>query len=156
MIESSYVFPTPLGNYRLTICANAVVRLDRAFEAQLSADPPKEDLARSAIKQLHEYFDGSRKVFELPLEPRGSDFQRRVWQALTEIPYGETRIYKDIALRIGNAAAVRAVGGANHRNPIGIIIPCHRVIGSDGNLIGYAGGLEIKRYLLDLERRYRG
>ncbi|GAB3557439.1 methylated-DNA--[protein]-cysteine S-methyltransferase [Spelaeicoccus albus] len=104
-----------------------------------------------AIDQLGEYFAGERRDFTLTTSPRGTDFQRRVWQALTEIPYGHTRTYGQIADRIGNRQASRAVGLANGRNPLSIIVPCHRVIGSTGNLTGYGGGVARKRFLLDLE-----
>lgn len=102
-------------------------------------------------EQLAEYFIGDRMAFDLRLEPQGTEFQRTVWNLLTEIPYGETCTYAQLADVYGNRRAVRAVGAANGRNPIGIIVPCHRVIGSDGSLTGYAGGLERKRFLLDLE-----
>jgi methylated-DNA-[protein]-cysteine S-methyltransferase len=101
--------------------------------------------------QLTEYFDGRRTEFDLPLAPSGSPFQRRVWSALREIPYGETASYGEIARRVGVPSAPRAVGVANGRNPIAVIVPCHRVIGADGTLTGYGGGLERKRLLLDLE-----
>lgn len=104
--------------------------------------------------QLEEYFAGQRKRFQLPLAPQGTDFQQKVWRELQAIPYGETRSYKEIAHRIGNPKACRAVGLANNRNPISIIIPCHRVIGHRGQLVGYGGGLEIKRFLLELERKH--
>ncbi len=104
------------------------------------------------MKQLDEYFSGQRVNFEIPCEPTGTEFQKKVWHALEKIPYGETRTYKDIAVAIGKPKAYRAVGMANHRNPIQIIIPCHRVIGSNGNLVGYANGLETKQNLLTLER----
>jgi methylated-DNA-[protein]-cysteine S-methyltransferase len=104
-----------------------------------------------AIDQLGEYFAGERREFDLELELGGTPFQQRVWNALREIPYGETRTYGEQAKRIGSPSAVRAVGLANGQNPIGIIVPCHRVIGADGSLIGYGGGLENKRRLLDLE-----
>lgn len=104
-----------------------------------------------AEQQLAEYFSGQRKVFDLPLEFTGTDFQKRVWSALLTIPYGETRSYADIAKQVGSPKAVRAVGLANSKNPISIIVPCHRVIGSDGKLTGYAGGLHNKEYLLRLE-----
>ena len=104
-----------------------------------------------AAEQLTEYFAGDRKCFDLPLQPEGTLFQRQVWQALAEIPYGETRSYRDIAARIGRPKAVRAVGGANGRNPLSIIIPCHRVIGADGSLTGFAGGTTVKQQLLQLE-----
>ena len=103
--------------------------------------------------QLREYFSGLREMFELPLDFRGTDFQRRVWSALLTIPYGETRSYLQIAQQIGSPAAVRAVGAANGRNPLSIIAPCHRVLGSNGKLTGFAGGLETKARLLSHERR---
>ncbi len=111
---------------------------------------------RRVKKQLAEYFDGERRVFDLALAPDGTDFQRAVWQALTTIPYGETRSYQQIAQQIGHPKAVRAVGAANGANPIAIIIPCHRVIGADGSLTGFGGGLDTKRYLLDLELSHSG
>ena len=104
-------------------------------------------------RQLREYFAGRRTVFELPLDFRGTEFQRRVWQALLTIPYGETRSYSQVAVQIGCPAAVRAVGAANGRNPLSIIAPCHRVVGSNGKLTGFAGGLEAKAKLLSHERR---
>ena len=107
-----------------------------------------------AAEQLREYLRGERKMFDLPLAPEGTVFQKAVWSALQEIPYGQTRSYGEIAAQIGRPKACRAVGMANHCNPIPIFIPCHRVVGADGSLTGYAGGLECKRTLLDLERRY--
>ncbi len=104
------------------------------------------------VAQLSAYFAGKRTFFEVVLRPAGTGFQRRVWAALCEIPYGETRSYGDIAARIGQRGAAQAVGLANARNPIAVIVPCHRVIGADGSLTGYAGGLEAKRALLDLEQ----
>jgi len=104
------------------------------------------------VAQLSAYFAGQRTVFEVVLRPAGTSFQRRVWAALCEIPYGETRSYGEIAASIGQRGAARAVGLANARNPIAVIVPCHRVIGADGSLAGYAGGLKAKRALLDLER----
>ena len=119
------------------------------------ADGIKKETAvlTEAKEQLEEYFEGRRKEFHLPLAPGGTPFQKKVWEALQSIPYGETRSYKDIAVQIGNEKACRAVGMANNRNPIGIIIPCHRVVGSNGKLIGYAGGLEKKAFLLELENK---
>lgn len=105
--------------------------------------------------QLREYFFEGRKRFELPLAPRGTPFQISVWNALTEIPYGTTRSYAQVAAAVGNARAFRAVGSANNRNPIPIVFPCHRVVGANGSLVGYAGGLEMKRQLLELEQRHR-
>jgi methylated-DNA-[protein]-cysteine S-methyltransferase len=112
-------------------------------------------LNKEAAAQIKEYLKGSRKDFDLPLKPQGTDFQLRVWQALLAIPYGETRSYQEIAEQAGNIKACRAVGLANNRNPIAIIIPCHRVIGKNGSLTGYGGGLEIKARLLELEKNNR-
>ena len=114
------------------------------------------DVFADAIRQLQDYFAGKRQVFDLPLDPQGTPFQRQVWAALQTIPYGETISYAELAQRIGKTSAVRAVGAANGQNPLPIVIPCHRVIGSDGSLTGYGGGLFIKRLLLDLERQTAG
>ena len=111
----------------------------------------ESDLTKLAYTQIKEYIDGQRTAFDLPLHPNGTEFQVKVWKALTEIPYGETRSYKDIAISIGNENACRAVGMANNKNPIPIIIPCHRVIGLNKKLVGYAGGLDLKQKLLNLE-----
>lgn len=110
-------------------------------------------LLDTAAQQLEEYFQGKRQVFDVPLSPIGTQFQRKVWEALYAIPYGETRSYKQIAEMAGNPKACRAVGMANNRNHIMIIIPCHRVIGANGALVGYGGGLELKEKLLELEKR---
>jgi len=110
-------------------------------------------LIQKAAAQIKEYLAGKRKQFKLPLVMHGTEFQMAVWQALQKIPYGETRSYKEIAAMIGRPKAVRAVGMANNRNPISIIVPCHRVVGHDGKLVGYGGGLPIKQSLLELERQ---
>lgn len=110
---------------------------------------------RETARQLGEYFAGTRASFDLPTAPGGTDFQRRVWAALATIPYGEVRTYGQIAAQIGQPRASQAVGAANGRNPLSIVVPCHRVVGSDGTLTGYAGGLDRKRTLLDLERTHR-
>ncbi|MDU4861383.1 MAG: methylated-DNA--[protein]-cysteine S-methyltransferase [Terrisporobacter othiniensis] len=109
------------------------------------------DLIKECFKQLKEYFEGNRRTFDLPLETRGTEFQKKVWDELLKIPYGETKSYKDIAIAIGNEKACRAIGMANNKNHIPIIIPCHRVIGSNGKLVGYAGGLNVKEKLLNIE-----
>lgn len=111
----------------------------------------ESDLIKRAYIQIDEYIKGKRKIFDLPLNPNGTEFQKKVWKALTEIPYGETTSYKDIAVTLGNEKACRAVGMANNKNPIPIIIPCHRVIGANKKLVGYAGGLDLKKMLLNLE-----
>ncbi|MDR2476305.1 MAG: methylated-DNA--[protein]-cysteine S-methyltransferase [Treponema sp.] len=115
-------------------------------------DQKETPLIAQAAGQLSEYFNGGRKTFDLPLLLRGTDFQRSVWEALQTIPFGETCSYGKVAVRIGKPKAVRAVGMANNRNPIVIIIPCHRVIGQDGSLTGYGGGLPLKQFLLDMEQ----
>jgi methylated-DNA-[protein]-cysteine S-methyltransferase len=113
-------------------------------------------LIKETKKQLDEYFEGKRKEFSLPLEfNQGTEFQKRIWNLLLQIPYGETCSYKELAAMAGNPKASRAVGGANNKNPISIIVPCHRVIGADGSLVGYGGGLEIKKRLLELEEKDR-
>lgn len=111
----------------------------------------KTSLLALTVTQLDEYFQGKRKSFSIPLNPSGTPFQKKCWDMLLTIPYGQTRSYKEIAAAIGNEKACRAVGMANHRNPISILIPCHRVIGANGALIGYGGGLPAKEYLLKLE-----
>jgi len=113
-----------------------------------------DSLFAEAVEQLAEYFAGDRTEFDLPLALSGTVFQRTVWSALREIPYGETVSYGEIAMRIGRPTAARAVGLANGKNPVGIIVPCHRVVGSTGDLTGYGGGLDRKRHLLDFERAH--
>lgn len=111
-------------------------------------------LQKKAARQLEEYLVGQRQIFDFKFTAAGTDFQKSVWEALRKVPYGETRSYKQVAEMIGRPNAARAVGMANHNNPIMIIIPCHRVIGADGRLTGYAGGLEVKQKLLELEKRH--
>ena len=109
------------------------------------------ELIKECFLQLKEYFEGNRKSFDLPIDAKGTEFQKKVWDELLKIPYGETKSYKDIALAIGNEKACRAIGMANNKNPIPIIIPCHRVIGSNKKLVGYSGGIDIKEKLLNIE-----
>lgn len=111
------------------------------------------ELIRKCKQELDEFFEGKRKTFNLPLAPEGTAFQKKVWDALREIPYGQTRTYKDIAIAVDSPKGFRAVGMANNKNPIAIIVPCHRVIGTNGKLVGYAAGMEIKTWLLALEQR---
>ena len=111
---------------------------------------------KSTLAQLDEYFAGNRKSFDIALAPEGTEFQHQVWKTLTALRYGETATYGQLAQRVGNPHAVRAVGAANGRNPISIVLPCHRVVGSDGSLTGFAGGLEAKAALLDFERAHKG
>jgi methylated-DNA-[protein]-cysteine S-methyltransferase len=135
--------------------SHAICRLFFSTKKDLAGFTTAEtSLIKKAAAQLTEYFAGKRKAFDLPLTLQGTGFQISVWKALQSIPAGVTRSYKDVAALIGNPRASRAVGMANNRNPIAIIIPCHRVIGEDGSLTGYAGGLPVKQYLLDLEKRF--
>ena len=144
-------FYSPIGWLSIEDDGTALTSIN--FEKQACKDCVKRsDLADMAIKQLEEYFSGTRKSFSLPMAPVGTQFMQDVWHALTNIPYGEVRSYAEIAREIGNPKACRAVGMANNRNPLPIIIPCHRVIGANGKLIGYAGGLGCKEKLLELEK----
>ena len=142
--------PSPCGPLRLDATDNTITGLGFAPDTT-PALAPASPLLREACRQLDAYFAGRLHCFSLPLAPRGTPFQLQVWQALQQIPWSERCSYGDIATAIGNPNAVRAVGAANGRNPIAIIIPCHRVIGADGRLTGYAGGLERKRWLLNHE-----
>ena len=153
----SLQFETPVGPVTITATEAAVIGLRFGTEVPESSKLCREEdatplLAKTA-GQIREYFAGERRNFTLPLAPAGSAFQKKVWEALRTIPYGETRTYKEIAEQIGHNLAFRAVGMANNRNPIGIVIPCHRVIGYDGKLTGYAAGIGIKEQLLNLERK---
>lgn len=149
-------FKTNIGIIQITEEDGKIIRLSllkdtadtAAFVDGMGEETPVLNKAR---KEILEFFDGKRKYFDLPLNPKGTEFQKNVWNALLQIPYGEVKSYKDIACMIGNPKGCRAVGMANNRNPIPIIIPCHRVIGSNGSLVGYAYGLDIKEKLLALE-----
>ncbi|WP_418981960.1 methylated-DNA--[protein]-cysteine S-methyltransferase [Alistipes sp.] len=160
---------TPIGPLRIETDGQAVTRIrfggdpngDSSIEpnSDPNGDPNNgvderadTPLLRQAVRELEEYFAGQRRSFTLPLAPAGTPFQCAVWEALRQIPYGQTRSYKQIAQQIGRPAACRAVGMANNRNPIPILIPCHRVVGADGSLTGYAGGLTVKSRLLAIER----
>jgi methylated-DNA-[protein]-cysteine S-methyltransferase len=143
------------GDVRLLLTAGAagIRAIEFApFAPSAAAPNPANPLLAEAVRQLHAYFDGRLRRFDLPLDLTGTDFQRRVWLELTRIPYGETRSYGELARSIGAPKAVRAVGAANGANPIPIVVPCHRVIGAGGKLVGYGGGLPLKRRLLSLER----
>lgn len=146
---------SPVG--RLLLAGTDAISLI-AFSRGPKSTAPKADwkasdapFLRQAVAQLQEYFQGTRREFDLDLQPAGTPFQLQVLDALATIPYGETRSYGEIATQIGRPRAVRAVGAANGRNPLPIVLPCHRVIGANGSLTGFGGGLETKRYLLDLE-----
>lgn len=140
---------SPIGPLTIAEEAGAITRIHWGLPKTEMAEPTP--LLQAAVRQLTEYFAGRRRVFDLPLAPQGTPFQRSTWAALQRIPFGETRTYGEIARAMGRPKACRAVGMANHHNPIPIVIPCHRVIGSQGRLVGYAGGMDIKRFLLELE-----
>ena len=144
--------PTPFGPMSIAAEGEEIVRLSLPNEPAPGAPEGETPMLRRAREELLEYLDGRRRDFDLPLSPRGTPFQTSCWRALLDIPYGETRTYGQLAAAIGRPRAVRAVGQANHRNPIPILIPCHRVVGADGTLTGYGGGLELKAALLRLER----
>lgn len=151
---------SPVGQLTLIASAHHLIAIcwhkvtDDTPDGVMGQEEP-HPILDTTERQLGEYFAGKRRIFDLPLEFRGTDFQRRVWQALLTIPFGETRSYREIAVQLGCPAATRAVGAANGRNPISIVAPCHRVIGANGSLTGFGGGLENKAFLLDLERAPR-
>lgn len=154
MEKKAYFYDTPVGRIGIAENGRAITNLFFGHTVAPGAYVlEKTELLQEAWRQLSAYFTGKRAVFFLPLEPEGTAFERSVWEALQAIPYGQTATYREIARSIGREHACRAVGRANGRNPISIFIPCHRVIGSDGSLTGYAGGLEAKRYLLALEQQ---
>ena len=161
-MKNAYIYETTIGKILIAEDEQGITELTLATE--LEAEDKKEQFAleyvlletmliKEAAKQLTEYLDGTRKEFTVKLNPKGTEFQKKVWEALCAIPYGETRSYKQIAEAVGNAKASRAIGMANHNNPIMCIIPCHRVIGANGSLVGYAGGLPVKEHLLNLENQ---
>ena len=151
--------PSPVGILKLVATENALVAVlwenenpKRVRLAEL-IEQVNHPILLETQKQLREYFAGTRQQFDLPLDFEGTVFQKKVWQALLSIPFGETRSYRDIAEQVGNIKAVRAVGAANGKNPISIIAPCHRVVGMNGKLVGFAGGLDNKKILLCLEKQ---
>ena len=142
---------TPIGAMRLEADGNGLTAARFVDGKEGPAMPGKDTCLADAAAQLAEYFAGRRCAFDVPLSPRGTPFQRAVWAELCRIPWGETRCYQQVAAAVGNPKATRAVGMANNRNPLLIFIPCHRVVGKDGALVGYGAGLERKRFLLELE-----
>lgn len=144
-------YKSPIGILRIVVDESSLVALD------FNEDEKKQSDEHSYIKevknQLDEYFKGTRELFDLNIKINGTDFQNKVWNELTKIPYGETISYKELATRIGNDKACRAVGNANNKNKISIVIPCHRVVGSNKKLVGYAGGLEKKEWLINHENK---
>ena len=151
------IVSSPIGELTLVVDGDDLVALYTAGQAQ-ATDPqligdPDDLIAQEAVDQLAEYFVGTRTDFDLPLAPRGTDFQHRVWRAIAQVAYGHTASYAEIARALGIDGSARAVGAAIGRNPLLIIVPCHRIIGSDGSLTGYAGGFDRKRWLLAHERQ---
>jgi methylated-DNA-[protein]-cysteine S-methyltransferase len=161
--ERTVLLAPELGLLRLVASDDALVGLHFVehhrppppLEAKPLDDAAKHDVVERTVIELAEYLAGARTTFSIPLAPKGTDFQREVWAALRAIPFGVTRSYDDLARAVGRPRAVRAVGAANGRNPLGIVVPCPRVVGKDGTLTGYAGGLPKKAYLLALEGRGR-
>ncbi len=145
---------TAIGRIGIEERDGCIVGLWLPSQKESPSEGEETPLLREAFAQLEAYLAGRRRAFDLPLKPEGTPFMQSVWRALCSIPYGKTASYKAIAEAIGNPKACRAVGMANNRNPISIFIPCHRIIGSNGTLVGYGGGLDMKQTLLELERRH--
>ena len=150
--------PSSLGNVLLVANGDALCGVYFDDQKYLPPIDPawqeddRSEVLRAARRELDQYFAGSRKVFDLPLAPNGTSFQRAVWNAIAQVPWGETLTYAELASRAGHQGSARAAGAATGRNPLSIIVPCHRIVGSDGSLTGYAGGLDRKQKLLALER----
>lgn len=154
MEMESCIIKTPLGFTQITGDALGISSIHILDSDEKLTDVIPECL-QDGVYQLHEYFEGSRKQFDLTLNPEGTVFQKTVWDALEKIPYGKTVSYLELSKKIGDVKAIRAVANANGKNPLWIVIPCHRVIGTDGSLTGYAGGLHRKKWLLDHENPYK-
>ncbi|MDW5299181.1 MAG: methylated-DNA--[protein]-cysteine S-methyltransferase [Sedimentibacter sp.] len=152
-MKNVFVYNTIIGQVAVIDNGIEITNMDFADNFNIAnMNVCETKLINNAANQLNEYLNGTRTAFDLPLNPEGTEFQKKVWTALCKIPYAETRSYKQIAEAVGNPKAFRAVGMANNKNPIIIFIPCHRVIGSNGSLVGYAGGLDMKEKLLALEK----
>lgn len=146
-------YESPFGKIGLTDEDGCLIGL--SFSPDPDQIPEPTPVLEETAKQLDAYFTGKQKNFTVPLNPKGTVFQKKVWKALCEIPYGETTSYGELARKVGSPKGYRAVGMANHCNPIGILIPCHRAVGASGSLTGYAGGLDKKRFLLELESKWK-
>ena len=142
-------FNSPLGITKIVGDANGISEISVSDEGEVSVSIPKE--LKQAVIQLQEYFEGKRIDFNLKLNPKGTEFQQKVWQELLNIPFGKTLSYLELSKKLGDVKAIRAVAAANGKNPLWIVVPCHRVIGTDGSLTGYAGGLARKKWLLEHE-----
>jgi methylated-DNA-[protein]-cysteine S-methyltransferase len=152
-METAFI-KTPLGIAKLVGNQEGISEFIVLNSEEVVTDVIPEEL-EDAVYQINEYFEGKREVFNLDLTPEGTDFQKKVWKALEEIPFGKTTSYLELSKTLGDAKAIRAVANANGKNPLWIIVPCHRVIGSDGSLTGYAGGLHRKRWLLEHESPFK-
>ena len=152
MQQHKYIYTHKYSNLLLIANDKSILKIEFINQEIPKIKPSVNEIMKMAIQQLDEYFSGNRTTFDIPIAFDGTDFQNKVWNALYRIPYGETRSYQDIAIAIGNPKASRAIGNANHENPIPIIIPCHRVIRANGDLGGFGGGLDTKTYLLKLEQ----
>lgn len=156
MFTSTFI-NSPVGQLKITASKTAITAIEFCDKSSSNQQSPSisNTILEKAVIQIKEYLAGTRQIFDLPLDPQGTVFQKKVWQALQKIPYGNTVSYKEIAQAIDNPKASRAVGNANNKNPIPIIIPCHRVIGANGSLVGYAGGLHFKEFLLNHENKFK-
>ena len=154
MLKFEFSYQTPIGRLWIAEENGKIVKI--STQGNITENYTESYLIKKAFRQLSEYFQKKRRNFDLPIKTEGTEFQKRVWQELVKIPYGETRSYGEIACRIGLPGAARAVGGANNKNKILIVVPCHRVIGADGSLVGFAAGIKIKKYLLELESEKSG
>ena len=148
MKPERFIMKSPIGNLAAMVSAHGLQELKRTSE---NLKPPKTPMGKQVRDQLKDYFAKKLTKFDVQLDLQGTDFQKNVWNELQKIPYGKMVSYGHIAQRVGKPKAARAVGSANHHNPVSIIVPCHRVVGANGKLVGYAGGLEMKAYLLQLE-----
>jgi methylated-DNA-[protein]-cysteine S-methyltransferase len=148
---NSAFYKSPIGWLEIVEENNFIVEIKFLDDDSISNSKKSENVLKDSVQQLEEYFFGKRTEFELPLNPKGTEFQKTVWIELQNIPFGKTISYMDMAKRLGDPKVIRAAGTANGKNPIAIIIPCHRVVGSDGSLTGYAGGLKRKQWLLEHE-----
>lgn len=161
MPDSNHIYTSPVGNILVKCSENFVTGLlfisendlNKTRQALENSAEENAGPIRTCIQQLNEYFDGTRRIFDLPLRQEGTVFQQKIWTALTAIPYGKTISYMELARRTGDVKAIRAVGTTNGKNQLSIVVPCHRVIGSDGTLTGYSGGLWRKKWLLDHEAK---
>lgn len=153
-MENYVIYETEIGLISIGYVDDSIVYFKKVDAVSISGSK-KNELTDRAYSQLVEYLNGERKIFDFKYSLRGTEFQKKVWKELCNIPYGETRTYKEIAISIGKPNVYRAVGLANNKNPVTIVVPCHRVVGSSGELVGYAGGLDMKKKLLSLEKKHK-